>query len=38
MQMCGFDPLTRCSDACRRYETCTRNPKNRDKDKNKDKK
>ena len=31
MQVCGFDPRKGCTDKCKWYETCTRNPKNRDK-------
>ena len=31
MQVCGFDPRKGCTDKCKWYETCTRNPKNGDK-------
>lgn len=26
MKICGFDPIKECTDECKYYETCTRNP------------
>ena len=28
-KVCGFDSKKECSDSCKWYETCTRNPINR---------